>query len=143
MKQILAFVLFSTLLCWLIYTPIYKHVLIMRQAALQKEVDYLLEIGASGSYGYIDAAMVADSKQRLEGIGFESAQLHYTLSTTSGVPATNPGQPIARGTGIQLSITYPYQQLFLLDRLIGLVPPAASQRMGATGMKMSEFVYLY
>lgn len=28
--------------------PVYKHVVIVRQAVLQKEVDYLLEIGANG-----------------------------------------------------------------------------------------------
>ncbi len=78
-KQMLAFVLLSGLICWFMFAPIYKHVLIMRQAAMQQEVDYLLEIGANGSHGYIDASMVASSKQRLGAKGFDIDELEYLV----------------------------------------------------------------
>ncbi len=67
MKQLLVFVLFAALFCWLMFSPIYKHVLVIRQALLQQEVDYMLEIGASGKYGYIDSWMVEQSRSRLAG----------------------------------------------------------------------------
>ena len=51
MKQILVFLLFSLMLVWLMFSPVYRHILILRQAMLQKETDYLLEVGASGAYG--------------------------------------------------------------------------------------------
>ena len=70
MKQILVFVLFAAMMCWFMFAPIYKHILIMRQALLQKEVDYLLEIGANASHGYIGQDMIEASRMRLEERGF-------------------------------------------------------------------------
>ena len=140
MKQILVFVLFSALLCWLMFAPIYKHVAIVRQAVLQKETDLLLEIGANGSHGYINEFMMEESRLRMAAKGFEPDQLIYTVSTTSGVEGTDRLNPVLRGTGIQLTITYPFDKLFEIDRLIGIVPPPAAGRMSAGGMKMSEYV---
>lgn len=140
MKQILVFVLFATMLCWLMFSPAYKHVLMVRNAVLQKEVDYLLEQGANGVHGYIDSAAVLASKQRLEQIGFNPALLQYDVETTSGVDGTNPSAPVQRGVGISLRISYPYERLFEIDRLIRVNPPPAGSRMAASGMKMSEYV---
>lgn len=128
------------MLCWLMFAPIYKHVLIVRQAVLQKEVDLLLEIGANGSHGYIDDVMVTESKARLAQKGFKANELVYSVSTTSGEDGSNPMRPVSRGTGIGLTISYPYERLFEIDRLIGIDPPDAEGRMSAAGMKMSEYV---
>jgi hypothetical protein len=140
MKQILIFVLFAGLLCWLMFSPIYKHVLIVRQAVLQQEVDYLLEIGASGTYGYISEEMQEQSRQRMARFGMRAVAIDYELATTSGLAASNPSAPVLRGTGISLTMSYPYENLFEIDRLIGLTPPLPSERMKAFGMKMSEYV---
>lgn len=140
MKSILSFVLFAGMICWLIFAPMYKHILITRQALLQKEVDYLLEIGTSGDHGVIRNVMIEESKMRLEERGFMQNDLIYEVTTTSGVSGTNAAQPVRRGTGISLTITYPYNNLFVIDRLLGMSPVDGSSRMGATGMKMSEYV---
>jgi hypothetical protein len=140
MKQILIFVLFSALLCWLMFSPIYKHVLIVRQAVLQQEVDYLLEVGASGSYGYINDTMQEQSRQRMARFGMQPDKIVFELTTTSGIDASNPYAPVPRGAGISLTMSYPYENLFEIDRLIGLTPPLQSERMRAFGMKMSEYV---
>lgn len=140
MKQLLVFILLSGFLCWFMFTPVYRHVLVLRHAALQKEVDYLLEVGASGTYGYINSDMITASKWRLQQIGFDPDDLVYTVTTESGRSATMPQFPVPRGEGIYISITYPYENLFVLDRLVGLSVPDSSERMGAYGMKMSEFV---
>lgn len=140
MKQILLFVLFSALLCWLMFSPIYKHVLIVRQAVLQQEADYLLEVGASGSYGYISDTMQEQSRERMARFGMQPDEILFELTTTSGVDASNPSAPVPRGTGISLTMSYPYENLFEIDRLIGLIPPLPSERMRAFGMKMSEYV---
>jgi hypothetical protein len=140
MKQILVFVLFAGMLCWFLFAPMYKHVMIIRQAVLQQEVDYLLEVGANGSHGYIDQTMLNASKQRLADRGLDPNELVYDVTTTTGVSGTNPGAPVRRGAGIQLRITYPYQHLFMIDRLIGITVPDPAARMGAEGMKMSEYV---
>ncbi len=140
MKQILVFILFASMLCWFMFAPIYKHVVIIRQALLQKEVDYMLEVGASGRHGYIDPAMIDASKNRLKERGFEPDDLLYEVNTTSDVSGVSSASPVERGTGIQLQITYPYHRLFLIDRLVGIPIPDAYARMGAEGMKMSEYV---
>ncbi|RTE10335.1 hypothetical protein [Paenibacillus whitsoniae] len=140
MKQILVFILFATMLCWLMFAPVYKHVLIARQAMLQKEVDYLLEIGANGRHGYINEAMLAESRTRLAESGFVPGDLVYTVETDTGVSAITAAAPVARGTGMRLTITYPYHRLMVIDRLIGVTVPAETDRMGAAGMKMSEYV---
>lgn len=140
MKQILVFVLFAALLCWLMFSPIYKHVLIVRQAVLQQEVDFLLEVGASGSFGYISRAMQEQSRERLARFGMNPDAIVFELATTNGVDASNPGEPVLRGAGISLTMSYPYEKLFEIDRLIGLKPPLPSERMRAFGMKMSEYV---
>ncbi|MBP1990913.1 hypothetical protein [Paenibacillus eucommiae] len=140
MKQILVFVLFAGMLCWFMFAPVYKHVIIVRQAFLQKEVDYLLEVGASGMYGYIDQTMLIASRERLEERGFEPEDLLYDVTTTSGVDGMDASEPVPRGTGIGLKMTYPYHRMFVIDRLIGITGPPTSARMGASGMKMSEYV---
>jgi hypothetical protein len=140
MKQILVFVMLSAILCWFMFAPIYKHVIIVRQAVLQKEVDLLLEIGANGSHGFIDQLMIAESRQRLAERGFVPGDLIYEVSTTSQVSGTSRIAPVLRGTGIQLEITYPYGNLFQIDRLVGITPPAEGSRMAAFGLKMSEYV---
>jgi hypothetical protein len=140
MKQILVFVLFAGLLCWFMFAPVYKHVLIMRQASLQQEADYLLEVGASGRFGFIDDTMIEASRQRLVERGFQSSGLVYEVMTTTGVSGTNPSAPVLRGAGIKLQITYPYETVFAIDRLIGAEVPEPTARMGVSGMKMSEYV---
>jgi len=140
MKQILVFILFAAMLVWFMFSPVYKHVLIVRQAFLQKEVDYLLEIGMNGEHGYIDGGMIRESKERMAQHGFVSADLVYSVSTTSGVSGTDRNQPVVRGNGVILKITYPYHRLFVIDRLIGINVPEETDRMGAVGMKMSEYV---
>ncbi|MBD2847779.1 hypothetical protein IDH44_21510 [Paenibacillus sp. IB182496] len=140
MKSLLAFVLTVVMLCWFMFAPIYKHVLIMRQAVLQQEVDYLLEIGASGGYGYVDAAMIGASRARLAAVGMDAAAAEYEVRSLSGVPATAPYAPLLRGDGLQLTIRYPYGSILEIDRLIGLTPPDPATRLAATGLKMSEYV---
>ncbi|WP_127582377.1 hypothetical protein [Paenibacillus koleovorans] len=140
MKQILVFVLFAGILCWAMFAPVYKHVLMVRNAVLQQEVDYLLEMGANGAHGYIDNAAIAASRIRLEQKGFTPSLLQYEVGTTSGVDGANPVRPVRRGVGLQLRISYPYERLFELDRLIGVTPPVAGARMAASGVKMSEYV---
>ncbi|PYI51620.1 hypothetical protein [Paenibacillus flagellatus] len=140
MKQILVFVLFAAMLCWAMFAPTYKHVVLFRQAMLQKEVDYMLEIGANASHGYVDEAAFEASRQRLARHGFETSRLEYAVSATSGEDASNPSSPILRGTGIELTIAYPYDGMLDIDRLIGIAPPGASSRISASGLKMSEYV---
>ncbi|REK71564.1 hypothetical protein [Paenibacillus paeoniae] len=140
MKQLLIFVLFAAMLCWIMFSPIYKHVVIVRQAVLQQEVDYLLEVGASGTYGYISPAMQRQSMQRLASFGLREQDIYYEYATTSGVSATDSSNPVLRGTGISLTISYPYENLFVIDSLIGIQPIAPYERMKAFGMKMSEYV---
>lgn len=140
MKQILAFVLLAGFICWLMFAPVYRHVLIMRQAALQQEVDYLLEIGANGSHGYIDETMVQASRERLADKGFDESKLEYIVSSNSGLPANVPDAPLPRGTGLELTIRYPVERLFAIDWLIGLTPPDETAQIQASGIKMSEYV---
>ncbi|MBA2937073.1 hypothetical protein HZF08_02000 [Paenibacillus sp. CGMCC 1.16610] len=140
MKQLLAFVLLVTMLCWFMFAPVYKHVIIVRQAVLQKEVDYLLEIGANGRHGYIDQSMIQESRNRMEARGFTPEELVYKIGTTTGMGGTDATSPVWRGAGLSLKLTYPYQRLFVIDRLVGITVPAETDRMGASGMKMSEYV---
>lgn len=140
MKSILVFVLFATILCWLMFSPIYKHVLIVRQAVLQQEVDYLLEIGASGKHGYISPEMVEQSRQRLAKFGMKPEALNFEVASDNGEQATNSTMPLLRGTGLIVLLSYPYEGLFQLDRLIGVKPPDENGRLRATGIKMSEYV---
>jgi hypothetical protein len=139
-KQILAFVLLSGIICWFMFSPIYRHVLIMRQAALQQEVDYLLEIGANASHGYIDASMIGASKERLKAKGFDVMKLEYMVRSETGLPADSPDAPLPRGTGLELTIRYPVEDLLNIDRLIGLTPPDSASHIQASGVKMSEYV---
>lgn len=140
MKQLLVFVLFAAMFCWLMFSPIYKHVLIVRQAMLQQEVDYLLEVGASGRYGYISGGMIAESRARLADYGFDPAQLAYEVSTTNGAEGGDASDPLPRGVGLRLQLTYPYEKLLDIDRLIGIDPPSAGARIAGRGMRMSEYV---
>jgi len=140
MKQILVFVLFAAMLCWMMFAPTYKHVIVFRQAMLQKEVDYMLEVGANGSHGYVDEAAIEASRQRLGQHGFQVEKLEYYTASTTGASASSVSAPIPRGAGIELSITYPYEGLFQIDRLVGIPIPPDHARMAASGLKMSEYV---
>ncbi|URN92576.1 MAG: hypothetical protein NAG76_11755 [Candidatus Pristimantibacillus lignocellulolyticus] len=140
MKQILAFIMFSTIICWMMFAPIYKHVLITRQAILQQEVDYLLEIGASGQYGYISANMIDQSKIRLAKFGLSTGRLQYTVSSTEGQLVVNDSYRVGRGNGIALSLAYPYERLTAIDALIGIEPVPEGQLMRVYGVRMSEYV---
>ncbi|PZD95685.1 hypothetical protein DNH61_14305 [Paenibacillus sambharensis] len=140
MRSVLVFVLFAATFCWLMFSPIYKHVLIVRQAVLQKEVDYLLEIGANGDHGYISGAMMRESAGRLAAYGLQADKLEYEVRSTTGAAATDEASPLQRGVGIELTVRYPYERLFEIDRLIGLTPPGDDERMSAYGLKMSEYV---
>ncbi|WP_409342604.1 hypothetical protein [Paenibacillus sp. MBLB4367] len=140
MKQILMFVMFAAVLCWVMFAPVYKHVLLVRQAVLQKEADYLLEIGANGAHGYIDAAMIAESRTRFGAWGFTPSDLTYSVTTTNGADGTNPSVPVRRGIGIQLEISYPFGNAFRIDRLVGMTLPPDNGRISAFGLKMSEYV---
>lgn len=140
MKQILVFVLFAAILCWAMFMPTYKHIIVFRQAMLQKEVDYMLEVGANASHGYVDESAIEASRQRLRQHGFQTAKLEYFVSSTSGANASLPSSPVHRGQGIELMITYPYDGMFQIDRLIGITVPPEGARMGASGLKMSEYV---
>ncbi|MFB9328778.1 hypothetical protein ACFFSY_22815 [Paenibacillus aurantiacus] len=140
MKSILVFVLFAATMCWSMFSPIYRHVLIVRQAVLQQEVDYLLEIGASGTYGYIDQAMLEASRTRLARFGLTPGEIEFEVAATSGAEGTNPASPLPRGVGLSLTATYPLEGLLEIDRLIGLTPPSRDSRIRASGMKMSEYV---
>lgn len=140
MKQLLVFVLFAAMFCWLMFSPIYKHVLVIRQALLQQEVDYLLEIGASGRYGYIDGGMIEDSRERLAAYGFEPSLLEYEVGSASGANGGDAARPLQRGDGLRLRLAYPYERLFDIDRLIGVAPPSADARISGRGMRMSEYV---
>ncbi|GGG09195.1 hypothetical protein [Paenibacillus abyssi] len=140
MKSLLVFVLFAAMLCWFMFAPLYKHVFIVRHAVLQKEVDYMLEVGASGDHGYVDQAMISESRQRLATLGMNPEAVLYEVRSTSGAAADNSAAPVLRGTGIQLTIRYPYERIFEIDRLVGMTPLSADTLMSATGMKMSEYV---
>lgn len=124
----------------MMFSPIYKHVLIVRQAVLQQEVDYLLEVGASGTYGYISEAMLEQARSRLAGFGLKPDSIVFEVKAETGADAMNPDMPVPRGTGLALTASYPYENLFQIDRLIGLSPPPGEARMKAFGMKMSEYV---
>nr|WP_246628236.1 hypothetical protein [Paenibacillus oenotherae] len=128
------------MLCWFMFSPIYKHVLIVRQAVLQKEVDYLLEVGANGDHGYIDAGMMQQSRLRLAAYGMQPDQFQYTVEGSGGLAGTNAASPLPRGASLTLTISYPIERLLEIDRLIGLAPPSSAARFRATGMKMSEYV---
>lgn len=139
MKQIITFVMFAAMLCWLLFSPIYKHVLLTRQAVIQQEVDFLLEVGASGMYGYVSSEMIEKSKQRLASLGFEVSQLSYSISSSMEyIPSA--AMPLPRGEILSVEISYPYEDLFLIDSLIGIDPPDANERIRSFGVKMSEYV---
>ena len=102
------------------FSPIYKHVLIVRQAVLQQETDYLLEVGANGDHGYIDSAMMEQSKLRLASFGLQPGLVEFEVSATNGASATSPAMPLPRGVGLSLSVSYPVDGLLAIDQLIGL-----------------------
>lgn len=122
------------------FSPVYRHVAVMRQASLQQEVDYLLEVGASARYGYISSEMIAESRQRLVDRGFDEDNLTYLVSTTTSNSGRDSSLPVPRGEGIMLEIRYPYQSVFTIDRLVGISGPSPEAMMGAKGIKMSEYV---
>lgn len=139
MKQILTFILFATMICWILFSPIYKHVVLTRQAVIQQEVDFLLEVGASGKYGYVTDALIVDSKKRLAHLGFNPDQLRYEISSSMNFTPTVE-QRLPRGEVLTVTISYPYEKLFAIDALIGIEPFGEHERMRSYGVKMSEYV---
>lgn len=140
MKQLLAFIMFSTIICWMMFSPLYKHVLIMRQALLQQEVDYLLEVGASGQYGYISPAMIEGSKNRLSSFGLAKEKIAYEVMTADGRPLGDISERVMRGDGIKVIVSYPYERLTTIDALVGITPIPEDAKMKAFGVRMSEYV---
>lgn len=140
MKSLLVFVLLAAMMCWFMFSPIYKHVIIVRQAVLQQEVDYLLEVGASGDYGYIDTVMLGQAKRRLAAYGLKPEAIVFEVTSSNGTDAMNPALPLVRGMPLSLEASYPVEGLFNIDRLIGVEPPPANARLKAVGTKMSEYV---
>jgi len=138
MKQLLAFILLASLLCWMMFAPVYKHVYILRHALLQQEVDYLLEVSTSGQYGYIPIALIEQSRNRLAGFGLNPEMLVYEGTSTLG-QAVIEAPPVPRGEGIALHLSYPMGNLFAIDALIG-VPAPDKRYITAYGVQMSEFV---
>lgn len=99
----------------------------------------MLEVGASGNYGYIDQSLIADSKKRLAGLGFNPDKLEYDItSSLNFTPSLQ--QRLPRGEILIVEISYPYENLFLIDTLIGVDPIGEHERMRSFGVKMSEFV---
>lgn len=139
MKQLLAFILLTTILCWVMFAPVYKHTYIMRQALLQQEVDYLLEVSTSGQYGYLSSHLIEQSRARLTQFGLDPQLLVYEAQSTDGRAVASPTAPVLRGEGIALHISYPVQNLFAIDRLIGVAAPE-QQHITAYGVQMSEYV---
>jgi len=139
MKQLLIFILLASTLCWTMFAPVYKHVYILRQALLQQEVDYLLEVGTSGQYGYISPALIEQSRARLTSFGLESTQLVYEARSTLGQAVSSSSQRVPRGEGIALTVSYPMEGLFAIDGLIGVRAPQ-KQQITAYGVQMSEYV---
>ncbi|REE85381.1 hypothetical protein A8990_112110 [Paenibacillus taihuensis] len=140
MKSLLVFILLAAMMCWFMFSPIYKHVLIVRQAVLQQEVDYLLEVGANGDHGYINSQMLQEAKVRLAAFGLKPASITFEVSAGGGADATNAAAPLPRGTALSLKASYPIEGLFAIDQLIGITPPSDSMKLSASGMKMSEYV---
>ncbi|AZN43210.1 hypothetical protein [Paenibacillus albus] len=140
MKSLLVFILLAAMMCWFMFSPIYKHVLIVRQAVLQQEVDYLLEVGANGDHGYIDAQMLQEAKTRLAAFGLKPGSITFEVSSEGGANAMNAASPLLRGTALSLKASYPIEGLFAIDQLIGIAPPPAEMKLSASGMKMSEYV---
>ncbi|WP_274649131.1 hypothetical protein [Paenibacillus humicola] len=140
MRSLLVFVLFAATICWFLFSPIYKHVLVVRQAVLQAEVDYLLEIGSNADHGYIDETMMEQSRLRLAGFGLHPDEIRYEVTGSNSALATSAAAPLPRGTGLSLTISYPVEGLLDIDRLIGIEPLPADSRLRAAGMKMSEYV---
>jgi len=139
MKQILVFILFASLFCWLLFSPIYKYVVLTRQAVIQQEVDFLLEVGASGRYGYIDNELIGESKKRLTSLGFNTDKLQYTITSSLNYTPTLQ-QRLPRGEVFIVEISYPYEKMFLIDLLVGIEPFGEHERMRSYGVKMSEYV---
>ena len=83
----------------------------------------MLEVGANGDHGYIDAAMMEQSKLRLAGFGLQPGLVEFEVSATNGASATSPAMPLPRGIGLSLSVSYPVDGLLAIDQLIGLTPP--------------------
>jgi hypothetical protein len=111
---------------------------IMRQALLQQEVDYLLEVSTSGQYGYIPVGLIEQSRTRLARFGLNPQLLVYDAQSTLG-HAVIAAAHVPRGEGIALHISYPMENLFAIDSLIGVEAPD-KQYISAYGVQMSEYV---
>ena len=84
--------------------------------------------------------MIGASKERLKAKGFDVMKLEYMVRSETGLPADSPDAPLPRGTGLELTIRYPVEDLLNIDRLIGLTPPDSASHIQASGVKMSEYV---
>jgi hypothetical protein len=140
-KAILSFVLLAGIFCWLIFSGIYYHVLIMRQTYLQQEANYLLQVVTQAKYGYVSSSELSQSKNRLAEKGFSISKLVYQIYSSTGQSALDSTDPVPRGQWISIKIQYPYDGLLAINKLIGMPVPAPSAKISGFGQQMSEYVY--
>lgn len=140
MKAILSFILLSGIFCWLIFSGMFHHALLLRQGALEQEVGLLLEKATQAQYGYVSSAMIEEAMQHLEAKGMSRQKVQFSITSTTASSATNPLTPIPRGEGIQIQASYPYDGLLTINRLIGMVVPDSSARFSYRASRMSEYV---
>lgn len=140
MKGILSFVLLSGVICWMMFSGVYTHVLLSRQVLLQQEVNYLLEVATQARYGYISSSLITESKARLASHGLEEGNLTYLISSTTGQSAEDALHPIPRGEGIILKISYPFDGLLDINQLVGIHPPSSDAKINGFGQRMSEYI---
>ena len=140
MKAILSFVLLAGVFCWLIFSGMYNHTLLLRQGALEQEVELMLETATQAQNGYVSATMIERAMQHFEAKGMSRNKVQFTTSSTSAQSASNPLTPIPRGEGIRIQASYPYDGLLNINRLIGMVVPGDTDRFSYSATRMSEYV---
>jgi hypothetical protein len=140
MKAILSFVLLSGVFCWLIFSGMYNHALLLRQGALEQEVQLLLETATQAQNGYVSASMLERAMQHFEAKGMSRSKVQLTITSSNGQSAINARTPIPRGEGIHIQASYPYDGLLNINRLIGMIVPGESERFTYTASRMSEYV---
>lgn len=140
MKAILSFILLAGVFCWLIFSGMYHHVLLLRQGALEQEVELMLETATQAQNGYVSASAIEQAMQHFEAKGMSRQKVQLSISSTTGSSATNPLTPIPRGDGIRIQASYPYDGILNINRLVGMVVPGESDRFSYSATRMSEYV---
>lgn len=140
MKVILSFVLLSGVFCWLIFSGMYNHALLLRQGALEQEVELMVETATQAQNGYVSSAMIARAMNHFEAKGMSPSKVQLTISSSTAQSATNPLTPIPRGEMIRIQASYPYDGLLNINRLIGMVVPSSTERFSYSATRMSEYV---